>query len=104
LQTFSKLAWRAPISLQKGRIKPPKTSKACRQGDFCDRQISLIQKTLGKLKTPGLRKGVRRCSHVLQKQASQMARAHSQLVRKFIDGSAVKNAFVDQTQSSADDC
>jgi hypothetical protein len=100
---FAELPWCTPIGLPKGSIEPPKTSEACRQRNLCDWQISFVQQTLGKLKTPGLRKGDWRCSYVLQEQATQMTRAQSQLVSQVIDGGVIENAFIDQAERSSDD-
>jgi hypothetical protein len=71
-QVLAELAGRAPIGLQNCGIEPPKTPEACRQSNLCDRQITFVQQTFGKLKTSGLRKGDRRCSYVLHKQATEM--------------------------------
>jgi hypothetical protein len=100
---FTKLARRPPIRLPKGGIESPQAAEACRQGNLGDRQISLIQQTFRKLKTPGLRKGDRRCTHVLQKETTQMTRTQSQHASQVVDGGVVKNAFIDQAQASTDD-
>jgi hypothetical protein len=100
---FTKLARCPTIRLPKDGIEPPQTSEACRQGNLRDWQVSLIQQTLGKLKTPGLRKRDRRSPHVLQKQPAQVTRAQSQRVRQVVDRGVIKNAFIDQAQPSADD-
>jgi hypothetical protein len=66
-QVFAKLAWCPLIGLQNGSIEPAKTSETCCQCNLRDRQITLVQQTLRKLETTGLRQGDRRCSYVLHK-------------------------------------
>ena len=64
-------------------------------------RLSFIQKTLSKLKTSDLRKRDGRRSHVLQKQATQMASSQSQHTRQVIDRSVIENALIDQAQRPA---
>jgi len=88
------------IDLANTGVESSYASKAGGKGNLTHRQTGLVNELFGKVQTPCLSDGNRRCSQVSQEQAAEMPRSNSQAFGENFYATVFHATLTDQAQGS----
>jgi len=100
----AQLARRTPVGATERGIEATHAAEPGGKRDLRDRQVGLVEQTLGEMQAARLREHDGRCPHMTHEQAMQMARTQPHACGKLCHRDLVQHAVLDHAQRATHHC